>query len=118
MTLRLLKGLTGAFTFISAMPELGQIGNNQAAALAGLAPQNRDSGEFRGQRHIHGGRAEVRRALYMCAMSARRSNPILKEFYKQLIANGKKKKVALIAVARKLIVPVNRLLADPGFQLS
>ncbi|MFA5688059.1 MAG: transposase [Kiritimatiellales bacterium] len=111
-------GLSGALTLVSTMPEPGQIGDNQASAPAGLAPHNRDSGKFRGQRHIHGGRAEVRHALYMCAMSVRRSNPILKEFYERLIASGKKKKVALIAVARKLIVLANRLLADPGFQLS
>ena len=111
-------GSISALALISTMPELGTIGDGQAAALAGLAPYNRDSGQYCGQRHIHGGRVEVRSALYMCAMSARRSNPILKAFYDRLIAAGKKKKVALIAVARKLIVLANRLLADPEFQLS
>jgi len=107
-------GRLGALTIISTMPDLGSISDNQAAALAGVAPHNRDSGKYRGQRHISGGRPAVRGALYMCAMSARRSNPILKAFYDRLIARGKTKKVA---VMRKLIVLANRLLASPDFKL-
>src|SRR5437870_849057 len=90
----------------------------QLAALAGLAPYDRDSGQWAGQRHISGGRAEVRRALYMAALSASRSNPVLKAFYDRLIAAGKPAKLALTAVMRKLIVLMNHLLKNPKFSLA
>jgi len=78
--------------------------------LAGLAPFNRDSGAFRGTRAISGGRAEVRKALYMAALSASRSNPILKTFYQRLKAAGKHHNLILTAVMRKLLIYLNCLL--------
>ncbi len=96
-----------ALSLLAAMPELGTITNNQATALAGLAPFNRDSGKFRGRRMIYGGRLDVRQALYMSALVATRYNPILKEFYQRLLAKGKPKKLALTAVMRKLLCHLN-----------
>ena len=98
--------------------ELGQITDAQAASLAGLAPVNKDSGNKRGARSITGGRGALRRALYMPAMCASRHNPILKEFYTRLVEKGKPHHVAIAAVMRKLICLLNRLLRDPGFELS
>ena len=111
-------GRITAVAVLAAMPELGQLNRGQAAALAGLAPYNRDSGNWAGQRHIGGGRAEARTALYMAALTASRSNPLLKAFYDRLIAAGKKPKVALTAVMRKLIVLMNHLLKNPNFSLA
>jgi len=111
-------GRLTAVMVLAAMPELGQLNRRQAAALAGLCPYNRDSGQWAGQRCISGGRAEVRRALYMAALSASRSNHLLKPFYDRLIAAGKPAKVALTAVMRKLIVLMNHLLKNPNFSLA
>lgn len=97
------------------LPELGTLTDNSIAALAGLAPLNNDSGPRRGQRHIAGGRASVRTALYMAAFNAVRFNPILRPFYQRLRANGKPFKVALIATARKLLTALNTALKDPTF---
>jgi transposase len=110
-------GRVSAFTVLALLPELGRLGDAQAAALVGVAPLNRDSGQFRGQRHIHGGRAAVRRVLYMAALAATLHNPILKAFYQQLRARGKPGKVALTAVMRKLVILLNRLLKNPHFNL-
>jgi len=99
------------------LPELGRLGDAQAAALAGVAPLNCDSGQFRGQRHTHGGRAAVRWVLYMAALAATLHNPILKAFYQQLRARGKPGKVALAAVMRKLVILLNHLLKNPDFNL-
>lgn len=112
---RLLRSIPGigpvaATALLALMPELGQRTGKTIAALAGLAPMNRDSGKFRGQRTIAGGRAEVRRALYMAAVSATRSNSTLASFFKGLTERGKSAKLALIAVARKLIVIANAIL--------
>ena len=85
-------------------PELGRLNRKEAAALAGLAPMNRDSGAARGRRTIQAGRAEPRKALYMAALTAAHRNPMFMGFYKSLIARGKPVKVALTAVARKLLV--------------
>ncbi len=111
-------GRITAVTVLATMPELGQLNRRQAAALAGLCPYNRDSGQWAGKRCISGGRAEVRRALYMAALSASRSNHLLKPFYDRLIAAGKPGKVALTAVMRKLIVLMNHLLKNPNFSLA
>jgi len=99
------------------MPELGTLREGEAAALAGLAPYNRDSGPWKGTRHIRGGRAPVRCALYMAALSAVRHDRILREFYTRLCAAGKKPLVALTAAMRKLIVLLNRMLQKPEFKL-
>jgi transposase len=100
------------------MPELGSLSDTQAAALAGVAPFNRDSGQYRGQRHIAGGRAQVRTVLYMAALVASRHNPVLKPLYLRLLANGKAKKLALTVLMRKLIILANRLLKNPAFSLA
>jgi transposase len=111
-------GRITAVTVLATIPELGQLNRRQAAALAGLCPYNRDSGQWAGKRCISGGRAEVRRALYMAALSASRSNHLLNPFYDRLIAAGKPGKVALTAVMRKLIVLMNHLLKNPNFALA
>lgn len=110
-------GRVSALTVLALLPELGRIGDAQASALVGVAPLNHDSGQFRGQRHIHGGRAAVRRVLYMAALAATRHNAILKAFYLRLRERGKPAKVALTAVMRKLTVLLNRLLKNPQFIL-
>jgi transposase len=86
------------------MPELGTLGRRRAASLAGLAPVTRQSGRWRGQSRIGGGRSSVRTALYMSALVAARHNPVLREVYTRLVAKGKKPKLALTAVMRRLIV--------------
>ena len=106
-------GLTSATALIASLPELGSLSKNQAAALAGLAPFNRDSGLFRGQRHIHGGRINVRSALYMPALVASKHNPVINAFYSRLRSNGKPVKVALTASMRKLLIHLNSLLKNP-----
>ena len=102
-------------TLLGHLPELGTLTARTIAALAGLAPFNDDSGPRRGQRHIAGGRASVRSALYMAAFNAIRYNPVLKPFYERLRATGKPFKVALIATARKLLTTLNTLLQNPHF---
>ena len=111
-------GRLTAVMVLATMPELGTLNRQQAAALAGLCPYNRDSGQWAGKRCISGGRAEVRRSLYMAALSASRSNHLLKPFYDRLIAAGKPAKVALTAVMRKLIVLMNHVLKNPNFSLA
>ncbi len=103
-------GDNSALSLLAAMPELGKLTDNQASSLAGLAPFNRDSGKYRGRRMIYGGRKDIRQALYMAALVASRYNPILKEFYQNLLAKGKPKKLALIAVMRKLLSYLNLLM--------
>jgi len=111
-------GAVTSATLLAALPELGVLGDKQIGALAGLAPYNRDSGMQRGRRVIHGGRVQVRRVLYMAALTATRYNPVLTEFYQRLLAAGKPKKLALTAVMRKLVVLLNRLLKNPHFKLA
>lgn len=105
-------GRRTALTLVILMPELGRISRAEAASLAGLAPFDRDSGQYRGQRRIAGGRHRVRRALYAAALPASfRWNPALVETYKRLRANGKNHKQALTACARKLLIFANTVLA-------
>jgi transposase len=111
-------GAVTAATVLAELPELGTVSDEAAAALAGVAPYNRDSGDRTGARHIAGGRAAVRCALYMAALSAVQHDQILKAFYLRLRAAGKKPKVALTAAMRKLIILMNRLLKNPTFQLE
>lgn len=105
-------GPTLAATLLGGFPELGHVDRREAAALSGLAPLACDSGTLRGRRHCWGGRAAVRTVLYMAAVSATRWNPILRAFYQRLRAAGKPAKVALVAVARKLLVILNAVLRD------
>ena len=97
---------------MALLPELGGIGRRQIAALVGLAPYDFDSGKFRGQRHIYGGRMPVRNVLYMAALAAFRFNPVLKAFHRRLVGAGKKPKLAIVAVMRKMIVALNAMLRD------
>ena len=105
-------GSTISRTLIAELPELGQLGRKEIAALAGLAPFTRQSGQWRGKSFIGGGRTSVRTALFMGAMVAKRHNPLLKAFFDRLVAAGKPKMVALIAVARKLLTILNAILRD------
>lgn len=105
-------GATLAYTLLALLPELGQIGRKQIAALVGLAPYDFDSGRFRGQRHIYGGRMAVRNTLYMPALAAFRFNPALRAFHRRLVAAGKKPKVAIVAVMRKMLTTLNAMLRD------
>jgi transposase len=106
-----LAGTTSA-GLIAKMPELGQANDKAVAALLGAAPYDDDSGKRRGERHIKGGRRRIRNLFYMaCLGAATRHNPVLKAFYQRLLAKGKKKKVALVACMRKLIVILNVMIA-------
>jgi transposase len=103
-------GPTVARTLLAELPELGHLDRRAIAALVGVAPFNRDSGQWRGRRMIHGGRASVRTALYMSALVATRHNATLKRFYQRLRAAGKPSKVALVAVMRKLLTIINAMI--------
>jgi transposase len=105
-------GPTIARTLIAELPELGTLDRRAIAALAGLAPFTRQSGRWKGESFISGGRASVRTVLFMGALAAARFNPPLKVFHQRLIANGKSKKRAAIAVARKLLTILNAILRD------
>lgn len=95
---------------LASLPELGQLNRHEIAALVGVAPFNRDSGQLRGTRAIWGGRSAVRGALYMATLVGTRYNPVLAVFYRRLVAAGKPKKVALIAAMRKLITILNSMV--------
>jgi transposase len=97
-------------TMLGMLPELGQLNRQEIAALVGVAPLNKDSGKKRGKRRVYGGRAAVRRVLYMAALSARKFNPRIKAFYDLLLQHGKEKKVALTACMRKLLVILNAMM--------
>ena len=101
-----------AATLIALLPELGTLGNRQAGALVGVVPYDFDSGRMKGLRCIFGGRAAIRRVLFMAAQAAAMWNPILKAFKQRLRAAGKKPKVAVVAVMRKLIVTLNAMVRD------
>lgn len=101
-----------ARTLLALLPELGQLSRKQIAALVGVAPLARDSGQWRGRRVIWGGRAAVRKALFMAALVASRRNPVLHTFYKRLRAAGKPAKVALVACMRKLLTILNAMMHD------
>jgi transposase len=105
-------GPTIARTLIAELPELGQLGRKEIAALVGLAPFTRQSGQWRGRSFIGGGRPPVRSVMYMGALVASRHNPVLKAFFDRLIAAGKPKMLALVAVARKLLTILNAILRD------
>jgi transposase len=99
------------------VPELGQIDSAQLSALIGVAPFARDSGQTFRARHVRGGRAVVRHVLYMAALAATRFNPILAAFYARLVAAGKPKMVCLVAVMRRMLGVLNKLIAEPKFVL-
>jgi transposase len=105
-------GPVASRTLIGELPELGKLNRRQIAALAGVAPLNRDSGTLRGKRMVWGGRRSVRVALYMAALTASQCNPVIREFYERLLARGKPPKVALTACMRKLLVILNAMARD------
>lgn len=102
-------GAASVAVLLAEWPELGKLDRRRVAALVGVAPLNRDSGQMRGQRSIWGGRAQVRRTLYMATLTAVRYNPVLKPYYEHLLAAGKRKKVALVACMRKLLTMLNAI---------
>jgi len=113
--IKLLKSMPGvgfisAVTMTANMPELGELNRQKIAALAGLAPYNRDSGKKRGKRRIFGGRQSVRRVMYMAALSAIKHNPVIKKFYERLIEKGKPFKVAITACMRKMVTIMNVMI--------
>jgi transposase len=103
-------GRVVSITLLADLPELGTLSRHQIAALVGVAPLNRDSGRFRGKRTVWGGRARVRAALYMAALTASLYNPIIKTFYHRLCSAGKVRKVALTACMRKLLIILNSMV--------
>jgi transposase len=113
----LLQGVPGigpitARTLLATLPELGTLAHRPLASLVGLAPLNHDSGRSQGRRTPWGGRADVRRVLYMAALAAVRFNPLIKAFYERLVAAGKRRKVALVAAMHKLLTVLNAILRD------
>lgn len=105
-------GNTLIYTLLADLPELGELSNKEVASLVGVAPINRDSGKMRGKRRIQGGRAAIRTVLYMATLSATQCNPVIKAFYKKLVAQGKHKKVAITACMRKFITMLNAMVRD------
>ena len=105
-------GDTTARTLLAELPELGSLDRRKVAALAGLAPFTRQSGQWRGKSFIGGGRTPVRTALFMAGLSAIRRNPTLKAFRDRLVAAGKPKIVALVAAMRKLLTLLNAIIRD------
>jgi transposase len=103
-------GNVTAHTLIADLPELGQLDRRRIAALVGVAPINRDSGQMRGRRTIAGGRTKVRNALYMATLSAIRWNPIIRAHYKSLVERGRPKMVALVACMRRLLGILNAII--------
>jgi transposase len=99
-------------TLLVGLPELGQLDRRAIAALVGLAPFNRDSGIMRGRRSIYGGRSRIRTLLYMAAITAIRSNPVIKAFYERLKSRGKPHKVAMVACMRKMLTILNAMVRD------
>ena len=102
-------GAINSRMLMAGLPELGQLNRQKIAALVGVAPFNRDSGNFKGQRRIWGGRAQIREALYMAAMTAKRFNPVIRELYARLTARGKPHKVAIVACMRKMLIILNTM---------
>ena len=105
-------GDTLTYTLLADLPELGDLTNREISSLVGVAPINRDSGRMRGKRRIQGGRAAIRTVLYMATLSATQCNPVIKAFYKKLVAQGKHKKVALTACMRKFIIILNTMVKN------
>lgn len=107
-----------AQTLLAYVPELGEVSDATVSALVGVAPYAADSGDVTGVRHVRGGRAAVRSVLYMAAVAAVRTNPHLKAFYTRLRAAGKPPKVGIVAVMRKMLTVLNRLIAREDFVLA
>ena len=102
-------------TLLCNLPELGILNRKEIAALVGVAPMNCDSGRYKGRRRIIGGRANVRRSLYMAAVASLRHNPMIKTFYDKLIDAGKPPKLALTACMRKILVILNSMMKNRSY---
>ena len=102
-------GPVTATTMVADLPELGKLTRQEIAALVGVAPFNKDSGKKRGKRKTKGGRASLRRVLFMAALSASKCNPVIRAFYQSLLNRGKEKKVALVACMRKMLGILNAM---------
>jgi len=116
-------GPVACASLIAELPELGHLNRKQIASLVGVAPFAHDSGKMQGRRRIQGGRFEVRRTLYMATLSATQHNPVMRTYYKRLVARGKLPKIALIACMRKLITTLNAMVRDeavwdPSYNLA
>ena len=105
-------GPVGSHAIMSDLPELGKLNRKQIASLVGVAPMNRDSGNYKGRRSIWGGRAQIRTVLFMVAVVASRCNPVIREFYQRLCDAGKPKKVALTACIRRLLAILNAMMRN------
>lgn len=105
-------GNTLCYTLLADLPELGTLNNREISALVGVAPINRDSGRLRGRRRVQGGRAAIRSVLYMATLSALQCNPVIKAFYRKLVAQGKHRKVAITACMRKFITILNTMVKN------
>ena len=101
-----------AYTLLSELPELGRLNRKEIAALVGVAPMNRDSGSYEGKRYIRGGRHKVRTVLFVSMMSAIQCHPKLKPMYERMVADGKPKKVALVACMRKQLIILNTMMKN------
>ena len=112
--LRSVKGVgpVTSQTLAATLPELGHLDRRAIATLVGVAPLACDSGQYRGSRHVWGGRAEVRHTLYMATLSATRFNPVIRAFYERLLAKGKPFKVVMVACMRKLLTILNAMVRD------
>ena len=120
---RIIRSVPGAgpvlsSTLLSHLPELGTLNRRQIAQLVGVAPVNRDSGYYRGSRHIWGGRSKVRSALYMAALVASRHNPVIRAFYSRLLEAGKPMKVALVACMRRVLTILNAMVGHGTIWVS
>jgi transposase len=105
-------GPTLAATLLSSLPELGKLDHKQISSLVGVAPLNRDSGTRQGAKRIFGGRGDIRRVLYMAAVSACRTNPQIQAYYQRKVAEGKPQKVVLVACMHKMLIHLNAMLRD------
>lgn len=105
-------GRQTAILLVTRLPELGRMNRREVVAMVGVAPMNRDSGQYRGQRTIGGGRADIRAGLYMPILSAIQHNPVLRTFYRRLVDGGKTKMVAVVAAMRKLLVILNTMIKN------
>jgi len=104
-------GLGVSLALLSYLPELGGVNRKQIAVLVGVAPFQYQSGRFKGQQHIRGGRSDVRSVFYMAVLSAKKHDPNIKAFYERLLKKGKKKKVAFVACMHKLLRILNAMLS-------
>lgn len=100
------------YPLLGDLPKIGTLNNKEIGALVGVAPMNRDSGSLRGKRKVQGGRASVKTIRYMATLSATQCNPVIKQFFRKLVDQGKHEKVAIVACMRKFITILNAMVRD------